>query len=111
MVYYQAVYSSSENDANAMTCIPTQRGLTFDAYKQVISQRVRSSTCWMTDVDGAVAAYIIGHCFDNNEFVQRLAMGQPLPSAQEVERADRVFVQNVGVGGNPNHFKWLSVMR
>lgn len=109
-VYY-AVYSGSDNDANALTCIPSQRGLSFDAYKQIIAQRVRSSKCWMTDVDGALAAYIIGHCFDNNEFVQRLTMGQPLPSAQEVERADRVFVQNVGVGGNPNHFKWLSVER
>ena len=44
MVYYQAVYLSRENDANSMTCIPSQRGLSFDAYKQLISQRVRAAS-------------------------------------------------------------------
>ena len=99
-------FKYSKNDADQLTCIPREPISTMDGFRDYAVNKIRTTKCYATNLETTIAVNAVQECMGGAIEVNVLPIGSTA-TPQSVSEPHLVYLLNVGIGNNPNHFVWL----
>lgn len=100
-------FDVSQRDASKDTCIPHEKISSMEKFRNHVVNKIRTTKCYATNLETSIAgtAASMGGLIE----VNLLAIGSSA-TPEMVSRPDAIYLLNVGIENNPNHFVWLKAI-